>query len=146
MDYKNPWKFKGTSVTDATAADCTGFVYLITNKATGRKYIGKKLFWFTKTKTKTIKGKKKKVREKISSDWKEYYGSNNELKADIEKLGTSKFKREVLYLCKTKGECTYYEAREQFLRDVLLTDSYYNGWIHCKVSISHLPKERLKTC
>lgn len=141
MEYDNPWTFNSTSVTDDDAVGYTGFVYLITNKTNNRKYIGKKLFWFSKTKTKTVKGKKKKTREKVSSDWKEYYGSNNDLKADIEALGPSNFTREILYLCKTKGDCTYHEAKEQFLRDVLLCDEYYNGWIHCKVSISHLSKK-----
>lgn len=137
MEYTNPWTYNKSHVTDETAVGLMGFVYIITNKKTKRKYIGKKLFWFSKTRT--LKGKKK--REKVPSDWKEYYGSNNELKADIETLGAKNFKREILYLCKTKGECTYYEAYEQFAREVLLTDDYYNGWIHCKVSISHLPKE-----
>ncbi len=136
MDYNNPWTYKKAHVTDADAVGHMGFVYLITNKKTKRKYIGKKLFWFSKTRT--VKGKKK--REKVPSDWKEYYGSNNELNKERETLGDKNFKREILFLCKTKGECTYLEAREQFARNVLLTDDYYNGWIHCKVSISHLPK------
>lgn len=134
------WYYKSKPVDDSIVDSYIGCVYLITNKKTKRKYIGKKLFWFSKTRT--LKGKKK--REKVPSDWKEYYGSNNELKADIETLGIKNFKREILYLCKTKGECTYYEAYEQFVREVLLTEDYYNGWITCKVSISHLPKGLLR--
>ena len=49
--------------------DAYGYVYLITNTATGRKYIGKKLFWFRKTKV--VKGKKKRI--KVESDWRDYW-------------------------------------------------------------------------
>lgn len=135
-EYANPWTYNGTVVTDSDAVGNVGFVYLITNLDTNRKYVGKKKFFFTKTRT----VKKKKKREKVPSDWKEYYGSNKELHADIESIGSHRFKREILRICKTLGECSYYEASEQFARQVLLCDSYYNGWISVKVSTSHLPK------
>ena len=138
--YDNPWTYNKADVTDETASGYIGFVYLITNKKTKRKYIGKKLFWFTKTRT----VKKKKKREKVPSDWKEYYGSNDELKAEVAKLGGKNFKREILYLCKTKGECNYYEAYEQFTRQVLLCDEYYNAYIQCRINASHLPKDKKK--
>jgi len=35
--------------------DCVGFVYLITNTATGKMYVGKKLAKFSKTTYKTVK-------------------------------------------------------------------------------------------
>jgi len=137
MDYENQWTYKEAGVTDLDMIGNVGFVYLITNLKTNRKYIGKKRFWFVKTRT----VKKKKKREKVPSDWKEYYGSNKELQADVEALGLHQFKREVLYMCKTLGECTYWEAYEQFVRHVLLRpDQYYNGWIQCKVSCSHISK------
>jgi hypothetical protein len=138
MDYDNPWTYNGTHVTDADSIGLVGFVYLIENLETGRKYIGKKRFFFTKTRT----VKKKKKREKVPSDWKEYYGSSKELQADIDVLGPAKFSRTILYMCTTLGECSYYEAYEQFVRGVLLTDDYYNGWISAKVSTSHLPKRK----
>lgn len=137
MDYSNPWTFNGSSVTDDTVEGYTAFVYLITNLTNDKKYIGKKRLQFIKTRS----VKKKKKRVKVPSDWKEYYGSNKELQADVEKLGEHQFKREILRLCKTLGESTYYEAAEQFGRQVLLyPDDYYNTWIMCKVSRSHLPK------
>lgn len=139
MEYENPWTYEGASVTDDSVEGYTAFVYLITNLETNRKYIGKKRLQFTKTRS----VKKKKKRVKVPSDWKEYYGSNKELQADVEALGVFKFKREILRLCKTLGESTYYEAAEQFNRHVLLCpDKYYNTWIMCKVSRSHLPKEK----
>ena len=123
--------------------DCVGFVYLITNKITQRKYIGKKLAKFSKTtyKTVTLKNgtkKKKKIRSKIDSDWMEYYGSSIELNKDVEILGKENFVREILYFCKSKAECSYIEAREQFTRRVLESTDYYNGQISVRVHGSHI--------
>jgi hypothetical protein len=123
--------------------DCVGFVYLITNKATSRQYIGKKLAKFSKTTYKVVKlkngtKKKKKVRSKIDSDWLEYYGSSIELNKDIELLGKENFTREILFYCKSKAECSYIEAREQFTRRVLESDEFYNGQISVRVHGSHI--------
>jgi hypothetical protein len=126
--------------------DCVGFVYLITNLINDRKYIGKKLAKFSKTTYKTVKlkngtKKKKKIRSKIDSDWQEYYGSSNELTADVAKLGKENFKREILYYCCSKAECSYIEAREQFDRKVLESTDYYNGQISVRVHGSHILKK-----
>jgi hypothetical protein len=111
-----------------------GYVYLITNTITGRKYIGKKLFWFRKTKV--LKGKKKRL--KVESDWKDYWSSSDELKADIEKLGINNFSREILHICPNKGLCNYLEAKEQMVRCVLETDQYYNSQVQCRVHRTHI--------
>ena len=136
------WMFESQEIT-FLPEDCAGFVYLITNKITGRKYIGKKLAKFSKTTYKTIKlkngnKKRKKIRGKIDSDWQTYYGSSPELLKDIEQLGAENFLREILYYCKTKSECSYIEAREQFARRVLESDDYYNGHIQVRVHGSHI--------
>ena len=138
------WYFQGT-VVDVLPDDCIGFVYLITNTVTGRKYIGKKLAKFSKTKYKTVTQKngkkvKKKIKSKIDSDWQEYYGSNIELNHDVEQLGHDKFTREILYYCKSKAETSYVEAREQFTRKVLESQDYYNGQISVRVHGSHIVK------
>jgi len=117
-----------------TIGDYVGFVYLITNQTNGRKYIGKKNFYFLKTRT--IKGKKK--RSKVESDWQDYYGSNKELQEDVKALGKENFKREILKLCESKGEFGYYEAKYQFENNVLEKDEYYNTWIMCRVHKKHL--------
>ena len=117
-----------------TVGEYVGFVYIITNQLTNRKYIGKKNFYFSKTKQ--VKGKKKRF--KVDSDWQTYYGSNKELAADVEKLGKENFKREILRLCKSKGEFSYFEAKYQFDYNVLESEEYYNSWIMCRVHKKHL--------
>jgi hypothetical protein len=136
------WLFESTLV-EVLPENCVGFVYLITNNVSGRKYIGKKLAKFSKTTVKTVKlkngnKKRKKIRSKIDSDWQEYYGSNDELKKDIQTLGPENFTREILYYCKSKAECSYIEAREQFRHQVLESDDYYNGHIQVRVHGSHI--------
>lgn len=136
------WLYEN-KVIDALPDDCVGFVYLITNITNGRKYIGKKLAKFSRTTTKTVvlkngTKKKKKVRSKIDSDWLEYYGSSNELNKDIELSGKENFTREILFYCKSKAECSYIEAREQFTRRVLESDEYYNNNIMCRIHGSHI--------
>jgi hypothetical protein len=136
------WTFNNIIV-EELPENCVGFVYLITNKANQRKYIGKKLAKFAKTTYKTITQKngvkkKKKIRSKIDSDWIEYYGSSIELNKDVETLGKDNFTREILFYCKSKAECSYVEAREQFGRKVLESDEYYNGQISVRVHGSHI--------
>ena len=136
------WLFENSSV-ETLPEDCVGFVYLITNKLSGRKYVGKKLAKFSKTSYRVVKlkngnKKKKKIRSKIDSDWQEYYGSSPELTRDVIALGTENFTREILYYCRSKSECSYIEAREQFSRKVLETDEYYNGHIQVRVHGSHI--------
>jgi hypothetical protein len=136
------WTFNN-EIVEELPETCVGFVYLITNLSTGRQYIGKKLSKFSKTsyKTVTLKNgtkKKKKIKSKIDSDWKTYYGSSIELNEDIEALGKDNFKREILYYCNSKAECSYVEAREQFTRKVLETDDFYNGQISVRVHGSHI--------
>ena len=109
-----------------------GFVYCITNRATNKKYIGKKFFWKAKTLPITKK-RKRRQRLKVESDWRDYWGSNKHLQEDVAQCGKDMFYREILHLCKTKGECAYMETKEQFEREVLLSEQYYNGIINCRI-------------
>jgi hypothetical protein len=136
------WTYQN-NVIEELPEDCVGFVYEITNLTTNRKYIGKKLAKFSRTKYKTVTlkngtKKKKKIKSKIDSDWMEYYGSSIELNADVELLGKENFSREILFICKSKAECSYIEAREQFTRRVLESMDYYNGQISVRVHGSHI--------
>jgi len=130
------WLFESKEI-EALPEDCVGFVYLITNLTNNRKYIGKKLARF-KTSKPPLKGRKNRRRGTKESDWREYYGSNDELNKDIEQLGTENFKREILYYCNSKAECSYIEARKQFRHKVLETPQYYNGHIQVRVHGSHI--------
>jgi len=125
---------------DETPEEYQGFVYLITEIDTNKKYIGKKFFWKPKILPKT-KTRKRRVKTRVESDWRNYYGSSNEVKLLVEKKGVDNYKRTILYLCKTKGECSYYEAKLQFEYDVLLRDDYYNEFIGCKIHSKHLRKD-----
>ena len=89
-------------------------------------------------KLKNGKKKRKKIKGKIDSDWQTYYGSNIELNKDVAELGIDNFTREILYYCKSKAECSYIEAREQFRHQVLESDDYYNGHIQVRVHGSHI--------
>lgn len=128
------WQYNGTDFTEDLIGDNYGFVYQITNLTNDKKYIGKKFFYSTKTKQ--VKGKKK--RTKVLSDWQTYYGSSANLQQDVLELGHEKFVREILHLCKSKGECGYLEAKEQFIRGVMESDDYYNTWIMVRVRKSHI--------
>jgi hypothetical protein len=131
------WIYKNQPV-EQLPEECVGFVYIITNTVSGRMYVGKKLARFKTTRYKmhTQKnGKKirKKIRGAVASDWQEYYGSSDQLNRDVESLGRDRFQREILYYCRSKAECNYIEAREQFTRKVLESDQYYNGHIRVRV-------------
>ena len=128
------WLYKENDFTEDMIGDYYGFVYRITNLVDGKQYIGKKFFYSSKTKQ--VKGKKKRL--KVSSDWQTYYGSNDILKKDVIMHGQDQFKREIIHLCKTKGECGYLEAKEQFTNGVLESDNFYNNWIMVRVRKSHI--------
>jgi len=140
------WLYEGAEYElpeGADHSDIYGFVYLITNIENGRKYIGKKFFWRKKILPIT-KTRKRRKHTQVESDWRSYYGSSEELNSDIEKYGKDNFRREILHICKTKGECGYLEAKEQFVRDALLTDEYYNTWIQVRVRKNHINGLHLK--
>ena len=122
---------------ELTPEEYQGFVYQITELHTNKKYIGKKNFW--KPKILPInKTRKRRVRTRVESDWKTYFSSSSQIQKLVEESGEEKFKREILKLCKTKGEMSYYEAKLQFENNVLFRDDYYNEFIGCRVHSKHL--------
>jgi hypothetical protein len=128
------WLYNNIEFTEDMIGDSFGFIYEITNLLDNRKYVGKK--FFTRAGTKQIKGKKKKVR--LSSGWENYWSSSKELQEDVKKLGEANFVRKILYLCKSRSECSYRETKEIFIRDALLTTDYYNSWVSCKIHKAHV--------
>ena len=135
------WTHKG-KVVKTLPDDCEGFVYLITNLTNDKKYVGKKLARFKVTRP-PLKGKKNKRRSTKESDWRTYWGSSEHLLADVEKLGEENFTREILHYCQSRGMLSYLEAKEQFDREVLLSDDYYNGIINVRVGSSKVLQEHL---
>ena len=128
------WLYENKEFTEDMIGANFGYVYEITNNTNGRKYVGKK--FFTRAGTKQIKGKKKKVR--LSSGWSNYWSSSKELQEDVKKLGEENFTRRILYLCKSRSECSYRETKEIFIRDALLSENYYNSWVSCKIHKAHV--------
>lgn len=113
-----------------------GFVYMITNLESGRRYIGRKNFYTSKT----IQRKGKKIKTKIESDWRYYYSSSDELQSDVLKLGVDKFKREILYLASMKGILNYKESYYIFSLRCLESDEWYNSWVSARCHKKHLKK------
>ena len=139
------WTYEGKPI-DTIPDEYEGFVYLITNLTTGQKYIGKKLAKFKTTKP-PLKGKKNKRRGYKESDWKDYWGSSDRLTKDIDQLGKDKFTREIIYLCKTRGETNYMEVYFQITEHVLLREDNYNGIVNVRLgngSVKNILVEDLK--
>lgn len=131
------WLFENKEFTSEEIGDYVGFVYLITDLKNNKMYVGKKNFWSIR-KLPPLKGQKRKRTKKAESDWKNYFGSSEAVKLLVEEYGRDSFKREILRLCKTKGEMSYFEAKEQFDREVLFSDEYYNAFIGCKIHANHV--------
>lgn len=137
-----PWMYQGTEI-DSLPEGTVGFVYLITNRATGRKYVGKKLAQFRKSRP-PLKGRTNRRRSVVESDWRDYWGSNDVLMQDVQRLGADQFTREILYICRSRGVMGYLEALEQFERRVLESDEYYNGIINVRIGSSRLLREEIQ--
>ena len=134
------WQYQGKDIKQLPD-EVVGFVYQITNTTNGRMYIGKKLARFKKSR-RPLKGRVNKRRYTVASDWQDYYGSSDALNEDVKRLGENKFKREILFNCKSIAELSYIEAREQFARKVLETDDYYNGHIRVRIHGSGIMREK----
>lgn len=130
------WYMNDIEFTDAPD-DIEGFVYVITDKRNDKKYVGKKKFWSV-TRKPPLKGKTRKRVVRKESDWMKYYGSSELVNQLLVEHGEDNFYREIIHLCKTKGEMSYLEAKEQFDRNVLLNDEYYNEFIGCKIHSKHV--------
>ena len=132
------WYYDGVPFDDDGTS--FGFVYLIENLITSKKYIGRK--YFSKAGYKQVNGKRKKIRK--TSDWEKYYGSNETLKKEVAELGARNFRRTILYLCKSRSECSYWETFEIFSRHALLDESFYNDWVSAKIRKAHLKNVQLQ--
>ena len=135
------WHYDGKEYnpTQEDLSDWVGFVYIITDKSNDKKYIGKKIFWSKKT-LPPLKGKTRKRKKIVESDWRSYYGSSELVKSLLLEHGEGNFRREILHFCKSKGEMSYLEIRAQILRNALLDDNYYNGIVNVRIHRSHVKR------
>ena len=145
MDMTNPsWTFQGRIFNDISdfPKDTYGFIYEVTHKPTGQKYIGKKVLFFERNKrlgkralealreerkAKGIGGRVPLKQKVITeSDWKEYYGSHPTIKklVDESKDLREDFEKKILDLVPNKKLLTYYECKHLFINDVLETYSH----------------------
>jgi len=141
----NQWYYKGQPFTAEYAQQMIdegyiGIIYEITDNLTAKKYIGKKLIT-CKRRLPPLKGQKKKRIKNAQTDWQKYFGSSELVQALVEERSND-FSREVLLLCKSKGELNYREAEMQFAREVLLKDEYYNNFIGVKIHGKHVTSLR----
>jgi len=132
------WLYKD-EVFETTPEEYQGFVYKITEIDTGKMYIGKKFFWSPKTLPVT-KTRKRRIKTRVESDWMSYYGSNKEVQELVKQKGKESYKREILHLCKTKGDCSYWELYEQMINHVLISENYYNEFVGAKIHSKHVTK------
>lgn len=133
------WYYQNKEFTSEMIGDYVGFVYCLEDKRNGKKYIGKKLFKSMR-KLPPLKGKKRRRTKVIESDWKTYCGSSELTQQIVEEHGLEAFEREILHLCKSKGEMSYLELVEQVERKVLLSDDYYNNIIQVKIHGNHVKR------
>jgi hypothetical protein len=124
------WTYNNESVSDEVIGDAYGFVYIIENLQTKRRYIGRK--YLTKAAYKTVKGKRKKIRK--ASAWETYWGSNKVLLEDVKTLGEVNFTRTIMKFGRNRSECSYWETHYIFSLGALLSDAFYNEWVTCKIS------------
>tara|TARA_R100000808_G_scaffold7318_1_gene21562 strand:+ start:2408 stop:2878 length:471 start_codon:yes stop_codon:yes gene_type:complete len=130
ITYENPWLFNGQPFNSEDIGNHVGFVYVIRkDDADGKSYIGRKYFWNIRKKPGAKKGAR---RIKKESDWKDYYGSSERLKEDVDCFGQRCFRREIISLHKTRGDVNYTETKLQFALNVLEDDKYYNDNILIK--------------
>lgn len=122
----NPWTFNGVPFQTENIEKYEGFVYIITNLETGQQYLGRKYFFSIRK----VKGKLR--RQRIESNWKAYWGSSERVKFDLDNLGKKCFTRKIISLHITRGDCNYCEVKEQFQRNVLEDDTFYNDNISAR--------------
>lgn len=110
INKENPWLFDNIPLTEIPTG-MYGFVYEITNTETMKRYIGKKFFW-----SQVGTGKSAIIKE---SNWKSYWSSSDNVKADIETYGKEKLIRRILVICRDKRDVDLQEVRILWSRNVL---------------------------
>jgi hypothetical protein len=142
---ETPWDLQGNPLTEIPEG-YVGFVYMIVDTHTKKAYIGKKGFYHNITRP-PLKGSSRKRHDIKESEWRTYYGSNKAFQAVIDSEGAdrARFERVILRLCRTKAEMGYFETKEIFARDALLSDMYWNDWVTCKITREQMKSKANKS-
>lgn len=131
------WKYEKGKIDriEQFPEQAVGFVYRIVHIPTGKQYIGKKILESTR-RVPMLKrelaewdkpGRKPKKKTVVKeSDWKDYYSSNKWIKEQIKAGKKNEFTREIIKMCTSKKQLSYYEAKYQFSENVLESDRYLN--------------------
>ena len=138
------WRYKDRLITEISdmPEGTYGFIYKVTHLPTQQKYVGKKVLFFErnvklgKKETEALKeerkaagiggrvpAKKKVVKE---SDWKTYYGSQEDIKKLVKASKPEEWTREILEFVPTKKLLTYYEIKHIFINDALENTDFLN--------------------
>lgn len=96
----------------------SGFLYIITNLISGKRYIGLKHFWC----------KRKGIR--LESNWRSYVSSCKALKLDIKTLGLDKFQFEAIEVFTNKAKLKTAEAEYIIRNNCVLDDNWYNANVY----------------
>ena len=134
------WNYKTHKIGGITQfpENTFGFIYKVTHKPTGKSYIGKKVLFHNKKqkigkreleKLQGVVGRRPSYKLIIKeSDWKNYYGSQKEIKQLLLEGKKNEFEREILKLCPDKKSLTYFEVKYQMIYQVLeKPDKWFNN-------------------
>lgn len=131
------WKYQGKVVEsiEDVPEGAVGFIYLLENAQTGKKYIGKKLINSTRKKALTKKDKAEGRRGKwktvvTESNWLDYTSSSKEVNESI--VNGEEFSRNIIRFAFSKTELTYLEVKLQFVHEVLESEDWYNNNINSR--------------
>jgi hypothetical protein len=123
------WVYKGQIIKSLEdfQKNIFGFIYEITY-SNGKKYLGSKYLFHNKTRP-PLKGKKRKRKTVVESDWKTYIGSikSDFAKKEIKEGEVEVVNRAILLMCENKKQISYYESKYLFVRSCIETDRYYNS-------------------
>ena len=130
------WEFKGKEITNIKQLPegAVGFIYILTF-SDGKRYIGRKSLYSVRKKPlgkkalAQIKDKRLKKYEiiKKESDWNKYYSSNKTIKEKMKSGDLEIESREIIKVCFTEKQMTYFETQALFCYGVLeYPEQYYN--------------------
>lgn len=132
------WRYEGRDIEsiDDIPEGAIGFVYLLTNIESGKKYIGKKFLYSERKKALTKKEiaalESKRLKKwkmvKSESDWLTYSSSSKDIQEEIK--NGAQFYRDILHFTFSKLQTTYLEVKLQFVNEVLESEDWYNNNIN----------------